>query len=412
MFDRVKGGVSRFQKHLVRLDGQPVGAAALIVLLFLDLFVLFSIFDGLAGHTKQLIDPSEYFPAHCRDMLIRGDWNDSVQIDKLAVIAATHRNRTTRQLRINDEIHPLCARVDRLLRSIKSTPDLARDLARLRQLSIEIKQVARGRDVVGSAYDTGLLEDIAERPSGPDAGAIKMTITEDMQHLNELTILHRSLEAAIRDAPLIVELIEQIGSQTEAERAVLIDDLRTANFWFPVRRLGMEMLFLAPLVFLFLFWNVRSIDRNRSFQALVSSHLLVVVFIPVLIKIGELLHDIIPRRLLERLIEMLEALHLVAIWYYLLIGGAIVLALGLIYLFQKRLFSPERLLLRRISRAECQECGLRLPPDVSACPRCGFNQRSICHHCGEPTLVRAPHCIHCGEPNEPPSADLAQGGAQ
>ncbi|MDA1301634.1 MAG: zinc ribbon domain-containing protein [Proteobacteria bacterium] len=408
MFDRFKRAVSRFQSHLIRLDGQPVGIAALIVLLFLDVFVLFSIFDGLAGHTRQLTDPSEYFPEHCRNMLIRGSWNDSVQIDKLAVIAATSRNRITRESRVDGDIHPGCAEVNRLLKAIRNAPDLSRDLDRLRQLSNEIKQVQMAQGALDAAYDTRLLEDIAGRTPRGDAQAIERRVGDGMERLNRLAAEHGSLETEIRKAPLIVDLIARIGSRSEADRAAILSDLRSANFWFPVKRLGMEMLFLLPLVLLFWFWNVRSIERNRSFQALVSSHLLVVVFIPVLIKVGELVHDIIPRRLLDQLIAMLESLHLVAVWYYLLIAGAITLALGLIYVFQRRLFSPERLLLRRISRGECQDCGLRLPVGVVACPRCGFNQHSICAHCGEPTLVRAPHCIHCGNSSDASSTGAPQ----
>ena len=46
-------------------------------------------------------------------------------------------------------------------------------------------------------------------------------------------------------------------------------------------------------------------------QALVSSHLLVVAFIPIFGKIVETIYDIIPHKLLEKIIDFLISLKLV-----------------------------------------------------------------------------------------------------
>lgn len=168
------------------------------------------------------------------------------------------------------------------------------------------------------------------------------------------------------------------------------------NFWYPALRLGMEMLFLLPLLAAFWFWNAKSVAGGRPFQTLVSSHLLVVVVIPVFLKVAELVYDIIPRKLLRQLIELLESLKLVAIWHYLVIGAAIFTALALIYLFQKKLFSREKLLQRRIAKGLCQDCGQHLPADSRHCPACGAAQYRICGECGEPTHVHGRYCKACG----------------
>jgi predicted RNA-binding Zn-ribbon protein involved in translation (DUF1610 family) len=159
----------------------------------------------------------------------------------------------------------------------------------------------------------------------------------------------------------------------------------------------MEMLFLLPLLGVFYLWNARSIARGKSFQTLVSSHLLVVVCIPVVLKIMELAYDIVPRRFLRQLIELLESLKLVAIWHYLLIGGAVLAALALIYLFQKKLFSRERLMQRRIAKSQCQACGQHLAAGSRHCPACGAAQFRTCSHCGQPTHVHGRYCTACGQ---------------
>jgi predicted RNA-binding Zn-ribbon protein involved in translation (DUF1610 family) len=247
------------------------------------------------------------------------------------------------------------------------------------------------------AYDTALLEEIANKGNeGETPAALKMRIAESTSKLESLVLEEKRLVATLLQNPKLQELFAIIESAPKMYRDRLLADLRSENFWYPVKRLGMEMLFLLPLVIIFYFWNARSISRRRPFQALVSSHLLVVVFIPVLFKIVELVYDIIPKRLLKQIIDLLESLNLVAIWHYLVMGAAILAALVLIYILQKKLFSHERLIEKRITRGLCQECGARLPGESLACPICGFKQYRQCSHCHKPTYVYGKHCRECG----------------
>jgi hypothetical protein len=159
----------------------------------------------------------------------------------------------------------------------------------------------------------------------------------------------------------------------------------------------MQLIFLLPLFGIFYAWNALSIRKNRGVQTLVSSHLLAVSFIPILCKIFETIYGIIPKKLLKQLIDLLESLKLVAIWHYLIIAVAVVAALFLIYIFQKKLFSREKLLERRISKGECQQCGKHLPAGAHACPFCGFTQFKPCGHCYKPTHVHGKFCRECGK---------------
>ena len=53
------------------------------------------------------------------------------------------------------------------------------------------------------------------------------------------------------------------------------------------------------------------------------------MLIPAFFKLVDLLYDIIPRKLLKKIIDILVSLKLVAIWHYLLIGAAILVELVL-----------------------------------------------------------------------------------
>ncbi len=53
MFQSIRNCARQFHHRLTRLDNEPLSIAALIVILFLDGFVLISIFDGLSNHTAH-----------------------------------------------------------------------------------------------------------------------------------------------------------------------------------------------------------------------------------------------------------------------------------------------------------------------------------------------------------------------
>ena len=400
MFSATREKVRNFQRHLTQLDNQPLNKAALVVILFLDLFILISIFDGLADHTGQLTAPDQYIPPICREIVIDANWNPTNRLGQLALIVSKNHGSHF----IPDErdekkpSHALCAPIVRALKAIREDEDLSKSLIAHLKLQKETRELRSELDRIKGAYDTSLLETIAkQRQAGTNVASIQKEIADKTVALNELVNRQRLLETSLEQDRRVHELFALAAGVSEADRKSLRDELRRLNFWYPVKRLGMEMLFLLPLFLVFYFWNSRSIAGNRPYQTLVSSHLLVIVLIPVFFKLVELVYDIIPRKLLKKLIDILESLNLVAIWHYLLIGAAILVALSLTYLFQKKLFSREKLMQRRIAKGLCQHCGQHLPPNSQYCTACGGGQYRACSNCHEPTHVHGKYCKACGQ---------------
>ena len=403
MFSSIREKTRKFRHHLTQLDNQPLSKAALVVILFLDLFILISIFDGLADHTGQLTSPDQYIPPLCREIVIDGDWNPTNRLGRLAQIVSKYRSDyyTPDERDEKKPQHTLCVPIVRTLKAIRGDEGLSKNLSENLKLRQETRELRSETERMKGAYDTSLLETIAKQQSAEtNVASIKKEIADKTGALNELVRKQRFLEASLEQDSRVRELFALAAGVSETDRKALRDELRRLNFWFPVKRLGMEMLFLLPLFFVFYFWNSRSIAGNRPYQTLVSSHLLVIVLIPVFFKVVELVYDIIPRKLLKQIIDLLEALNLVAIWHYLVIGVAILAALAVTYLFQKKLFSREKLMQRRIAKGLCQHCGQRLPPDSRYCPACGNGQYRACGHCQEPTHVHGKFCMACGHAAE------------
>lgn len=399
MLRKLIHGAKNLKQNLTSLDSHPIGKAALTVIIFLDIFILISIFDGLSAQTAQLVRPWQYAPQYCRDIVIGGNWNKTNRMVRLSnVVLQYHGSYYLHDERQrNLEKHPVCAPIARQFVAIEDDRSLVESLRRFRDTRREIDSVNAELKRVKGAYDTILLEKTAGQTSRlSGAATIRGDIDNKTAHLNTLLEKEKLLAASLEQDNKIRQLFMVLEGITEQQRIDLGNDLRAQNFWFPVKRLGMEMLFLLPLALVFYFWNARSITRHRPFQTLVSSHLLVIVFIPVLFRIIDLVYDIIPKKLLKHLIELLQSLNLIAIWYYLLMTAGILAALALVYLFQKKLFSREKLIEKRIARGRCQDCGKHLPEGATACPFCGFGQFRPCPSCNRPTFVYGRYCRECG----------------
>jgi RNA polymerase subunit RPABC4/transcription elongation factor Spt4 len=399
MFSSIREKSRKFRQHLTQLDNQPLSKAALVVILFLDLFIFISIFDGLADHTGQLISPDQHIPPVCREIVIDGDWNPTNRLGRLAQIVSKYHSDyyIPDERNENKPQHNLCAPIYRAVLAIRQDEGLSKSLTQNRKLQQETRELRSEVERIKGAYDTTLLETIAKQKSAEtNVTSIKKEIADKTGDLNDRVSKQRFLETSLEQDSRVRELFALAAGVSDADRKALRDELRQLNFWYPVKRLGMEMLFLLPLFLVFYFWNSRSIAGNRPYQTLVSSHLLVIVLIPAFLKLVELVYDIIPKKLLKQIIDLLESLNLVAIWHYLLIAVAILVALALTYLFQKKLFSHEKLMQRRIARGLCQDCGQRLPSDSQYCPACGAGQFRACGHCHEPTHVHGKYCMACG----------------
>ncbi|HMK42567.1 MAG TPA: hypothetical protein VK445_00335 [Dissulfurispiraceae bacterium] len=394
---RFRDKIGRMKTNLTSLDDQPLSKAALVIIFFLDIFILVSIFNGLDAHTRQLPSPDTFIPYTCREIVVNHRWNPTNRIENASqIIIQSSRSYYPADERKNKQ-HPVCEPYIGLIEQIKNDKELVGIFEERSKDELEAKKLQREIDNLKGAYDTSLLETIAKKQeSKTKVDAIREDYRKKTAALDTLKSRLATLEEAINGDTKIKLLWAKLQGLREQDRQQLLSDLQTSNFWYPVKKLGMQMIFLIPLFIVFFVWNSASIRKNRGLQTLVSSHLLGVTFIPILCKIMEAVYDIIPKKLLKQLMDLLVSLNLIAIWHYLVIAVAIIAALFLIYIFQKKLFSHDKLIERRISKGECQQCGKRLPAGANACPFCGFVQFKPCSNCKRLMHVLGKYCRECG----------------
>lgn len=389
--------LTKIKANLTCLDNLPLDKATLVIILFLDIFIIVAIFNGLSEHTRQISSPDDYVPYICREIVINNRWNPTERTDNLTQLVVSYSTRYYEKEKVTKEVHQICLPYMDILDQIKYDKTLVNVFQDRNKLTEEAGALQHKIDNLKGAYDTSLLETIAQQQGSQEkVETIKQDVQEKTNSLNIIKSQILSLEQKINEDLRVKKFWGMLQDTKEQDRQRLLEDLRSANFWYPVKRLGMQMTFLLPLFIVFYLWNTASIRKNHGIQILVSSHLLAVSFIPILCKIFETIYDIIPKTLLKEIIDLLISLKLIAIWHYLVISLGIAAALFLIFIFQKKFFSREKLLERRISKGECQQCGKHLPVATPACPFCGFVQLKPCRSCNKLTHVHGKYCRVCG----------------
>lgn len=400
MVGHVRARVAGLYRSLTRAgEEQPLHRMALAVVLLLDAFILVSVFDGLDVHTRQLAPPEERIPPLCRAIVIDGTWSPERRLDELAATVASRRSAYRDPAEREPEVVPACARVLGPIAALSGHEELGPLLERRHRLSSELRDAQTALTREKGAYDTQLLKALATAGADtPDTEAIVAAVERRTAAIEAGRVRIREIDVRVERSTEADGLRRAIDAVDEAARAALAADLRAEERWHPVRRLGMQLAFLLPLVIVFATWHGASARRGRGVQALVTAHLAVIAAVPLLLRIAEAAYDVIPKRLLKRFIDLLVSLKLVALWHYLVIALAVAAGLALVFAVQRWMFSQERLVERRIAKDQCQRCGKRLPPRARACPFCGYGQRRSCASCGGATPMHAPYCIECGAP--------------
>lgn len=399
MRETIKDKLKLIRESLTSIRDYPIGKAVLTVVIFLDLFILISIFQGLDDHVSQLISPNEYIPQQCRSIVIDGDWNESNTLYRTANSARRYQNSyvyRNNNIRINEQ-HALCVPISKLLLAIPNDKTLKDGLSDFRDVRTQFNRVESDLKSTKGRYDTYLLEVLSNQSKENEyTASLKKEMSELRAELITLSHKDSANEATLMQNENIRHLFNIIANSSKQNKDKLIDDLHHSNFWYPVKRLAMEIMFLLPLFSIFYLWNFKSQSRDRPYQRLVSSHLLVIVFIPIIFKLAEFVYDILPKKILRQIIELLESFNLVAIWHYVMMGVAIGAVLILINFMQKRLFSREKTIQKRIMKEQCQNCGSQVPRGNNACSICGFKQFRQCGHCHKDTYVYGKYCKECG----------------
>ncbi|MDA0269018.1 MAG: zinc ribbon domain-containing protein [Cyanobacteria bacterium] len=411
----------RFLRKSTQIHHEPINKISIVILILIDIFVLLNVFGGLASISQWPLSPTEQFS--CLPDYVT--FHEAAPPQDLARLRANlldsaiaiHENPPYSPLEAAPrlgKVDPIC-QTHQQLQAAVATPDNLTRHNQMQTLRVDIATLEEKNRVLKAQYDSTLLENIAGQDPAASinestAAGTKAEIEANQQQIEAKQGEVTALEAQLIESPAGATYLEWVEDRD------LYDTLRAESdqvqFWHPNQVLGLQILFLTPLIAVAYGWHRLATRRQWGLQALLSWHLLLIVCLPLVVRLFEFIQfGNVVSLVVEAIVAVLGGLLFLA--SYLLIAVIPLLGFALIKLLQRFVFNPKVQAKNRIQNGRCIRCSAKLRSDDAFCPYCGFGQYQTCGHCHQPTYKYTPHCHHCGSGvGEGVGEGVASGGSQ
>lgn len=407
---KAKEKLISLKNSLIHLNHQEsLSKLTIILIIALDIFILTTVFSGLEDHTRQLTSVNQFAPYQCKKTFINNPISKLKSLDRLTdLVTNDYVREKSKSTQYSDyyynsniyfdkninKTHPICQSFFHNIKTIAQNKTLKKVLTKRLDLSTKITQLQQAFNKQKNTYDTGLLEKIANKTN--------TIITNKAEFYKAQLALKNAkitnIDNELKTHPLIKSFIALVITK---HKRTLSNDLQKFKFWYKFKEWLWQLLFLLPIFGFLYFWNSKTLKRKETIQTLISTHLLVVVSIPILIQTYSFLMSIIPHIFLKKLFQFLENLYLVGIWHYLVIVFIIILSIFIILLIHKKLSNLERTYQQRLKKSNCYACNKKLPNNANHCIFCGIKQTEFCSVCHSDTYLGGDYCQNCGYTKKP-----------
>ncbi len=394
------------------INKTPLNKVSLIVLIIIDIFILVNVFMGLNDVGQWYISPYEAYPCYSQ-------WNNYLnsnsqnkdyefltqsfdivspdyQIASNSNVSQHYQNLSENKLGSVSTTCMTFAGYQEAITTLENE-DNFRTINK-NQESIFILQSAN--QTIREQYDSTLLEKIAGQDTSQsinttDASKAKQELEQNNQKIADLQEAITKTKTEIVNSQESRQFLNYLQDETTFK--ALQASYNRASFWYPSIQIVFQFFFLCPLI-IFAF-SIHSLAQKKDYGlvALISWHLLVIFFIPLVVKLFEFLQfGVLAQFIFELMRELLGGLLFLVSYLYIL--AIPLIGFGIIKLCQLFIFNTKLQAANRVQKSRCIRCAKKLRSDHSHCPHCGYYQYQECSHCHNLTYKHLPHCYHCGAP--------------
>ncbi|HBB34396.1 MAG TPA: hypothetical protein DC064_22025 [Cyanobacteria bacterium UBA9273] len=405
MFTQIRSLLRQFFSKSRTINNEPLNKVSLIVIILIDIFILVNVFSGLNDISNWHINPTQAYPCYSEWKNYQTQTSKDKDYDILRLALPSNSANQTKFQRIYQEaevghlgqVSPICLNYAEYKDQVNNTEN-QNAIKSIDRKKAEISKLEQANRTIRNQYDSTLLEKIAGQPRQQSINQVgaekaKQTLEQNNRRIGgiaqEISTLKQVLIAKPESANLIA-FLQDINKFGTVEKGY-----QQALFWYPSIQLAFQSLFLLPLILLAL--SVHNFAQRKGYGliSLMSWHLLVIFFIPLILKIFEFLQV---GALFQFLFEIVSAilgglLFLINYLYILLIP---LIGFGIIKLFQKFVFNSKLQAANRVQKSSCIKCAKKIKPHDSYCPHCGYYQYVECQHCHNLTYKHLPYCKQCG----------------
>lgn len=372
-----------------------------IFIIFLDIFVLINLFQWLDFQKKIVTNPDEIHPYSCINLLEQYNDNEIIFNN----IINTYNNKMyywNNDYYINKEtISEQCDTIFNKEKEIQENNDIKNLMWKIKSLDKWIEEKTTKIYNLKEEYNTTLIEKWVNQ--NEELSITEATAETTKSIMNNLESEKKTLEEErllLKNELLKNTKIIELQNYIENNKDFIKKDLANKEVLYKVKKTFFEFIFLLPVIFTFFYLYSRYSKKWISIYTLIFSHMIVVSLITLFIKIVVFIIDILPFHLLEFLIDFLEDIKLIALWNYFLIILWIFITIWLVYLSQKKIFSKERHIKKKVKNNECIHCWYKVNYEKdNFCQWCWKQIKEKCkvEWCEWNYIIWTNHCSICGQ---------------
>lgn len=406
MFTKIRRLLGQFFNKSRKINNEPLNKVSLIVIIVIDIFILINVFTGLDDISRWHLSPTQAYPCYSE----WGNYRTQTTKDKdyeairLALPDYPTNNLPNFQKTYQQDaqghlgkVSQICLKYAESKDKIK-TPEKLQTVKTIGQKQGKISTLEQANSNIRAQYDSTLLEKIAGQSSDKSINQVsaekaKQNLEQNKRQIStlkeEISVLKKELLAKPESVNFLALL------QNENQFKEVETGYKQASFWYPSIQLGFQSLFLLPLLFVALLVHNFAQRRGYGLIALISWHLLVIFFIPLLLKIFEFLQvGAIFEFIYDTISALLGGLLFLISYVYILLVPLV--GFGIIKVFQNLVFNAKLQTVKRVQKSRCISCAKTIRHNDIYCPHCGYDQYVECHNCHELTYKGLAYCKHCG----------------
>ncbi|OUL18579.1 hypothetical protein BV378_36560 [Nostoc sp. RF31YmG] len=405
MLARIRRLWNQFFSKTRKINNEPLNTVSLIVIILIDIFILINVFTGLDDTSRWHISPAQAYPCYSewQNYRTKTTKDKDYEIVSLALpyninnrssFQETYQQAQTGHL---GKVAPTCLQYADSKDKVKNSEN-QQTVKSIEQKQAKISTLEQANRNIRSQYDSTLLEKIAGQPREQSINQVaaekaKENLEKNNSQISTLKNEVSNLKSGLVSKPESVSFLTFIKDEnkfSEVEKGY-----KQASFWYPSIQLGFQSLFLMPLILIA--FSVHNFAQRRRYGliSLISWHLLIIFFIPLILKIFEFLQIGVIFQFLFDIISAIFGglLFLISYIYILLIP---LVGFGIIKFFQQFVFNAKLQAAKRVQNSCCVNCAKRIRQQDNHCPHCGYYQYMECQNCHELTYKLLPYCKHCG----------------
>ncbi|MBW4451102.1 MAG: hypothetical protein KME38_30910 [Spirirestis rafaelensis WJT71-NPBG6] len=409
MLARIRRLLSQFFSNSRTINNEPLNKVSLIVIILIDIFILINVFTGLDDISKWHLNPTQAYPCYSewQNYRTKTTQDKDYEIVKLSLPdnpnnqLSFQRNYQQAEAGHLAKVSKTCLQYADYKDKINN-PNKQQIIKTINQKQAKINTLEQANRTIKAQYDSTLLEKIAgqgreQSINQVSAEKAKQTLEENNRQIYTLKQENSTLKNELLAKPESISFIAFLKDDNQFRE--VDKGYQQASFWYPSIQLAFQSLFLLPLILIAL--SVHKFAQRRGFGliSLISWHLLVIFFLPLIVKIFEFLQI---GAIFKFIFDIISAifgglLFLINYAYILLIP---IIGFGIIQFFQKFVFNVKVQAASRVQKSRCVNCAKKIRHLDTYCPHCGYYQDIECQNCHNLTYKHLPYCKHCGHPQD------------